>query len=120
QNIRKFVKDGFIINKLPKIHSRSHARRMKEAKRKGRHSGYGIFLAFLFVFLQPVTTSFWPHQFVLEKATSDDQKEKKQEFESATASSGLFLCKIGFGPVTSKQLRGAVCLCLPFSNLKLY
>ncbi|GKE11573.1 plastid transcriptionally active 3, partial [Tanacetum coccineum] len=51
QNIRKFVKDGFIINELPKIYSRSHARRMKEAKRKGRHSGYGIFLAFLFVFL---------------------------------------------------------------------
>ncbi|GJR36955.1 plastid transcriptionally active 3 [Tanacetum coccineum] len=51
QNIRKFVKDGFIINELPKIHSRSHARRMKESKRKRRHSGYSIFLAFLFVFL---------------------------------------------------------------------
>ncbi|GJV28279.1 phosphoglycerate kinase [Tanacetum coccineum] len=50
-------------------------------------------------------TSFWPHQFVLEKATFDDQKEKKHEFESAMTSSGLFLCKIGFGPVTSKHLR---------------
>jgi ribosomal protein L19E len=42
QNIRKLVKDGFIIRKPTKIHSRSRARRMKEAKRKGRHSGYGI------------------------------------------------------------------------------
>ncbi|KAL0370635.1 UNVERIFIED_CONTAM: 60S ribosomal protein L19-1 [Sesamum angustifolium] len=39
QNIRKL--DGFIIRKPTKIHSRSRARRMKEAKRKGRHSGYG-------------------------------------------------------------------------------
>ena len=44
QNIRKLVKDGFIIRKPTKIHSRSRARRMKEAKRKGRHSGYGIFI----------------------------------------------------------------------------
>ncbi|XVE77572.1 hypothetical protein DITRI_Ditri13aG0074200 [Diplodiscus trichospermus] len=41
QNIRKLVKDGFIIRKPTKIHSRSRARHMKEAKRKGRHSGYG-------------------------------------------------------------------------------
>ncbi|KAK9086351.1 hypothetical protein Syun_028745 [Stephania yunnanensis] len=41
QNIRKLVKDGFIIRKPTAIHSRSRARRMKEAKRKGRHSGYG-------------------------------------------------------------------------------
>lgn len=34
--------DGFIIRKPTKIHSRSRARRMKEAKRKGRHSGYGM------------------------------------------------------------------------------
>ncbi|KAJ0113408.1 hypothetical protein Patl1_00955 [Pistacia atlantica] len=47
QNIRKLVKDGFIIRKPTKIHSRSRARRMKEAKRKGRHSGYGIFLSFI-------------------------------------------------------------------------
>lgn len=44
QNVRKLVKDGFIIRKPTKIHSRSRARRMKEAKRKGRHSGYGIVL----------------------------------------------------------------------------
>lgn len=42
QNIRKLVKDGFIIRKPTKIHSRARARRMKEAKRKGRHSGYGM------------------------------------------------------------------------------
>ncbi|CAN4121024.1 unnamed protein product [Withania somnifera] len=41
QNIGKLVKDGFIIGKPTKIHSRSRARRMKEAKRKGRHSGHG-------------------------------------------------------------------------------
>jgi len=42
QNIRKLFKDGFIIRKPTKIHSCSRARRTKEAKRKGRHSGYGI------------------------------------------------------------------------------
>ena len=47
QNIRKLVKDGFIIRKPTKIHSRSRARRMKEAKRKGRHSGYGILSSFI-------------------------------------------------------------------------
>ncbi|CAF1702745.1 unnamed protein product [Brassica napus] len=41
QNIRKLVNDGFIIRKPTKIHSRSRARRMKIAKMKGRHSGYG-------------------------------------------------------------------------------
>lgn len=51
QNIRKLVKDGFIIRKPTKIHSRSRARRMKEAKRKGRHSGYGIFLRVLLFFV---------------------------------------------------------------------
>ncbi|KAG6433403.1 hypothetical protein SASPL_105017 [Salvia splendens] len=51
QNIRKLVKDGFIIRKPTKIHSRSRARRMKEAKRKGRHSGYGIVLRdFAFIY----------------------------------------------------------------------
>ncbi|KAL4396652.1 hypothetical protein AHAS_Ahas01G0113300 [Arachis hypogaea] len=43
QNIKKLVKDGFIIRKPTNIHSCSRARRMKEAKRKGRHSGYGIY-----------------------------------------------------------------------------
>jgi len=41
QNIRKLVKDGFVIRKPQSIHSRSRARRELEAKRKGRHSGYG-------------------------------------------------------------------------------
>lgn len=41
QNIRKLVKDGFIIKKPQKIHSRARARRRKEAKTKGRHTGYG-------------------------------------------------------------------------------
>ncbi|KAL0912004.1 hypothetical protein M5K25_017945 [Dendrobium thyrsiflorum] len=41
QNNRKLVKDGFIIKKPMKIHSRSCARRMAKAKSKGCHSGYG-------------------------------------------------------------------------------
>eukprot|EP00245_Coleochaete_scutata_P015896 TRINITY_DN723_c0_g1_i1.p1 TRINITY_DN723_c0_g1~~TRINITY_DN723_c0_g1_i1.p1 ORF type:complete len:231 (+),score=39.48 TRINITY_DN723_c0_g1_i1:73-693(+) len=41
QNIRKLVKDGFVIRKPQKIHSRDRARRAAEAKRKGRHTGYG-------------------------------------------------------------------------------
>eukprot|EP00884_Botryococcus_braunii_P001992 jgi/Botrbrau1/11794/Bobra.0224s0001.1 len=41
QNIRKLVKDGFVIKKPTKIHSRSRARAMAEAKAKGRHTGPG-------------------------------------------------------------------------------
>jgi len=41
QNIRKLVKDGFVIRKPTKIHSRSRARVAAEAKAKGRHTGYG-------------------------------------------------------------------------------
>ncbi|XP_010274749.1 PREDICTED: 60S ribosomal protein L19-2-like [Nelumbo nucifera] len=41
QNIRKLVKDGIITKKPAKIHSRSRAKTLKEAKRKGRHSGNG-------------------------------------------------------------------------------
>jgi len=41
QNIRKLIKDGFIIRKPPIVHSRARARRHLEAKRKGRHSGPG-------------------------------------------------------------------------------
>eukprot|EP00270_Netrium_digitus_P011160 TRINITY_DN352_c0_g1_i1.p1 TRINITY_DN352_c0_g1~~TRINITY_DN352_c0_g1_i1.p1 ORF type:complete len:234 (-),score=61.83 TRINITY_DN352_c0_g1_i1:363-992(-) len=41
QNILKLVKDGFVIRKPQKIHSRDRARRALEAKRKGRHTGYG-------------------------------------------------------------------------------
>ena len=41
QNIRKLVKDGFVIKKHQTVHSRSRAQRWLEAKRKGRHMGYG-------------------------------------------------------------------------------
>lgn len=41
QNIRKLIKDGFIIRKPPAMHSRARVRRKLEAKRKGRHSGTG-------------------------------------------------------------------------------
>ena len=41
QNIRKLVKDGFIIRKPTQIHSRARARLHAEAKRKGRHTGRG-------------------------------------------------------------------------------
>jgi large subunit ribosomal protein L19e len=41
QNIRKLIKDGFVIRKPTKIHSRSRARMSAEAKAKGRHTGYG-------------------------------------------------------------------------------
>jgi len=41
QNIRKLIKDGFIIRKPPIVHSRARVRRHLEAKRKGRHSGPG-------------------------------------------------------------------------------
>jgi large subunit ribosomal protein L19e len=41
QNIRKLVKDGFVIRKPQKIHSRDRARRALEAKRKGRGTGTG-------------------------------------------------------------------------------
>jgi len=41
QNIRKLVKDGFVIRKPGVIHSRSRARATAEAKAAGRHTGYG-------------------------------------------------------------------------------
>jgi len=41
QNIRKLIKDGFIIKKPPVIHSRARVRRKLAAKRKGRHTGLG-------------------------------------------------------------------------------
>ncbi|KAF2317509.1 hypothetical protein GH714_023710 [Hevea brasiliensis] len=40
-NIRKLIKDGFIIRKPRKIHSRSGSKAAKEAKMRGRHSGNG-------------------------------------------------------------------------------
>jgi len=41
QNIRKLVKDGFVIRKPVAIHSRSRVRKVHIAKRKGRHTGPG-------------------------------------------------------------------------------
>jgi len=41
QNIRKLVKDGFVIRKPPTTHSRARVRRNQAAKRKGRHTGPG-------------------------------------------------------------------------------
>ncbi|KAI5057633.1 hypothetical protein GOP47_0027648 [Adiantum capillus-veneris] len=41
QNIRELVKDGLVIQKQTKIHSRARAKHALEAKRKVRHSGYG-------------------------------------------------------------------------------
>ena len=41
QNIRKLVKDGFVIKKPQQIHSRARVRTKLEAKRKGRHTGPG-------------------------------------------------------------------------------
>merc|ERR1712142_104534 len=41
QNIRKLIKDGLIIRKPVAVHSRARVRKNTEARRKGRHSGYG-------------------------------------------------------------------------------
>lgn len=41
QNIRKLVKDGFVIRKPQKVHSRARTNAYAEAKRKGRHTGHG-------------------------------------------------------------------------------
>uniref|UniRef100_A0A7S3QTA2 Ribosomal protein L19 n=2 Tax=Eukaryota TaxID=2759 RepID=A0A7S3QTA2_DUNTE len=41
QNVRKLVKDGFVIRKPAIIHSRARARTAAEARSKGRHTGYG-------------------------------------------------------------------------------
>ncbi|PIN25361.1 hypothetical protein CDL12_01896 [Handroanthus impetiginosus] len=40
-NVRKLIKDGFILKKPPNLRSRWRARKAMEDKRKGRHSGYG-------------------------------------------------------------------------------
>jgi len=39
--VRKLIRDGFIIKKPKKIHSRFRARRRRVEKKKGRHLGYG-------------------------------------------------------------------------------
>merc|ERR1711872_1160766 len=41
QNIRKLIKDGLVIKKPVAVHSRSRVRANNEARRKGRHTGYG-------------------------------------------------------------------------------
>jgi large subunit ribosomal protein L19e len=41
QNIRKLVKDGFVLAKPQKVHSRARTNAYAEAKRKGRHTGHG-------------------------------------------------------------------------------
>ncbi|KAJ1446861.1 ribosomal protein L19/L19e domain-containing protein [Pelagophyceae sp. CCMP2097] len=41
QNIRKLIKDGFVIRKPVVVHSRARVLRHLEAKRKGRHTGLG-------------------------------------------------------------------------------
>jgi len=41
QQIRKLIKDGLVIRKPNKIHSRARVRKRLEAKKKGRHMGYG-------------------------------------------------------------------------------
>jgi len=41
QNIRRLIKDGLIIRKPVAVHSRSRTRKNLEARRKGRHMGFG-------------------------------------------------------------------------------
>jgi len=41
KHVRKLVKDGFIIRKPQKMHSRARVRARNIAKLKGRHTGYG-------------------------------------------------------------------------------
>jgi len=41
KNIRKLIKDGFILKKPPAMHSRARTRKYHEAKKKGRHMGPG-------------------------------------------------------------------------------
>jgi len=41
QNVRRLIKDGLIIRKPAKVHSRFRARVKAEARRKGRHCGFG-------------------------------------------------------------------------------
>merc|ERR1719359_1878229 len=40
-NVRKLIKNGLIIRKPVKIHSRARVRKNLDAKRKGRHTGIG-------------------------------------------------------------------------------
>eukprot|EP01017_Pseudomicrothorax_dubius_P038899 TRINITY_DN58_c0_g1_i1.p1 TRINITY_DN58_c0_g1~~TRINITY_DN58_c0_g1_i1.p1 ORF type:complete len:182 (-),score=55.39 TRINITY_DN58_c0_g1_i1:201-746(-) len=40
-SIRKLIKDGLIMKRNVQIHSRARARRFQEARRLGRHTGFG-------------------------------------------------------------------------------
>merc|ERR1739844_601084 len=40
-NVRKLIKDGLVIKKPVAVHSRSRVRANNEARRKGRHTGFG-------------------------------------------------------------------------------
>merc|ERR1712106_431548 len=39
--VRKLIKDGLVIKKPVAVHSRSRVRTNDEARRKGRHAGFG-------------------------------------------------------------------------------
>lgn len=41
QAVRKLVKDGLVMKRKTVVHSRARARRHAEAKRRGRHTGFG-------------------------------------------------------------------------------
>lgn len=41
QNVRKLVKDGFIVKRPNAIHSKARHQRLLVAKAKGRHTGFG-------------------------------------------------------------------------------
>jgi len=41
QNVRRLIKDGLIIRKPVAVHSRARTRKNLEARRKGRHMGFG-------------------------------------------------------------------------------
>lgn len=41
QNVRKLIKDGFIITRPNVVHSKSRHQRLMAAKAKGRHTGFG-------------------------------------------------------------------------------
>lgn len=40
-DVRKLIQDGFIKKRLKRMHSRHHARKIAEEKKKGRHLGPG-------------------------------------------------------------------------------
>lgn len=41
QNVRKLIKDGFIVKRPNLMHSKSRHQRLMAAKAKGRHTGFG-------------------------------------------------------------------------------